>query len=175
MGLWSHRPPSRPLRPSHLIRDRFDWLQALPSEEMLKGSISLEEAIIEDLQDAAKPYAFAVLNGDAHVNLACQSGTQKTQVRHPFSAPVPFLSSLALRASVDRSLADHLSVWARRGEQREDPSPSPDELQRLLAWEALEAELFSSQSHALSSANARSKRLRRRRVRDGQTNLHSEC
>jgi hypothetical protein len=78
---------------------RFDWLNSPPPEESIKGTIPLEEAIIADLPDSGRQYAFAVLNGDVHVNLSCPTQTQKSQVfslspapLHCFSCPpVPSL------------------------------------------------------------------------------------
>ncbi len=68
-----------------------------PPQDYLKGTIPLEEAIIEELQDAGKPYAFAVMNGDERITIAAKSETEKGKV--PTSQFTPSFSVLVDGAS----------------------------------------------------------------------------
>lgn len=61
------------------VPEGYDWENQPPSSDLLKGTIPLEEAIIEDLKDAGRPYAFALLNGEVHVNIAAHTENEKTK------------------------------------------------------------------------------------------------
>lgn len=50
-----------------------------PPTDCLKGTIPLEEAIIEEIKDAGRPFAFAVMNGEEHMTIAAKNEAEKTK------------------------------------------------------------------------------------------------